>query len=129
MAGTPEPFPSAQTCLGRQLPANMARKQALAFTDLILDLIGDPTGSITEIEVRCDCLLVSHRPPVLPRYITTSSCVLAARGSRGVELRRRIYSWCDTYRIILYFACPFWERAEDFAVRLRQHYPREGPEE
>ena len=102
----------------------MARRQAQTFADLILDLIGNPTGDITWIEVRCDCLQLSYTPPVLPLCITTNSCVLAVRGPRGLNLRRRIYTWCDTHTIVLYFTCPFWEQAEDLAVRLRQHIPR-----
>ena len=99
-------------------------------SQLILDLVGDPTlDSPTDIEVRCDCLRVYPRDPVLPLSISTSFCVLSSDSSCAQGIRGRIYSWCEARGVSLYFACTLWERAEGVDVRLRRHAPGPGLEE
>ena len=104
--------------------------RARVFSQLVLDLVGDPSlDSPTEIEVCCDCLRVCPQDTVLPLSVRTDFCMLSSDSSRAQGLRGRIYSWCEAHGVSLFFACKFWERAEGLEVRLRRQAPGPGLEE
>ena len=105
------------------LPAAMAQAQATIFADLIIELLGTPPTQVTWVEVRCDCLKIAYKPPVLPLCIDYVGCILSVRGKLGVKLRKCVYEWSDWYNV-LYFGCPYWEQCLDFTTRLRRYEPQ-----